>query len=105
MQRCRKKLPFRGLEIDARDRLLAQTDPQNPAVWTGFFIVPSPAQNPRGDGPMTDLRSSLHGLCLPLVTPFRDRELEESFMRRLARSYRIFTVNVRVLPARARENI
>jgi hypothetical protein len=39
-QRCRKKLPFRGLTIDACDRLLAQPDLQNPAVWTGFFIGP-----------------------------------------------------------------
>jgi hypothetical protein len=23
---------------------LLTADPQNPAVWTGFFIVPSPAQ-------------------------------------------------------------
>jgi hypothetical protein len=41
----RKKFPIRGLQIDARDRLFANTDPQSPAVWTGFFVVPSPAQN------------------------------------------------------------
>lgn len=34
-----------------------------------------------------DLRSRLHGLWLPLVTPFRDRELDETSLRRLVRHY------------------
>jgi 4-hydroxy-tetrahydrodipicolinate synthase len=36
---------------------------------------------------MTDLRSQLHGLWLPLVTPFRDGELDEASLRRLVRHY------------------
>jgi 4-hydroxy-tetrahydrodipicolinate synthase len=36
---------------------------------------------------MTDLRSSLHGLWLPLVTPFRDGALDEASLRRLVRQY------------------
>ena len=36
---------------------------------------------------MTDLRSQLQGLWLPLVTPFRDGELDETSLRRLARHY------------------
>ena len=36
---------------------------------------------------MTDLQSSLHGLWLPLVTPFRDGELDEASLRRLVRHY------------------
>lgn len=36
---------------------------------------------------MTDLRSQLHGLWLPLVTPFRDGRLDEVSLRRLLRHY------------------
>jgi 4-hydroxy-tetrahydrodipicolinate synthase len=36
---------------------------------------------------MTDLRSRLRGLWLPLVTPFRDGELDEASLRRLVRHY------------------
>ena len=36
---------------------------------------------------MTDLRELLRGLWLPLVTPFRDGELDEASLRRLARHY------------------
>ena len=36
---------------------------------------------------MTDLRSQLQGLWLPLVTPFRDGEIDEASLRRLARHY------------------
>src|SRR5216110_1003134 len=32
---------------------------------------------------MTDLRSQLQGLWLPLVTPFRNGELDEASLRRL----------------------
>ncbi len=35
----------------------------------------------------TDLRTQLHGLWLPLVTPFRDGELDETSLRRLVRHY------------------
>ena len=36
---------------------------------------------------MTDLQSQLRGLWLPLVTPFRNGELDEASLRRLARHY------------------
>jgi len=36
---------------------------------------------------MTDLRTHLHGLWLPLVTPFRDGALDERSLRRLTRHY------------------
>ena len=36
---------------------------------------------------MTDLRSQLQGLWLPLVTPFRDGEIDEASLRRLVRHY------------------
>jgi 4-hydroxy-tetrahydrodipicolinate synthase len=36
---------------------------------------------------MTDLRHRLHGLWLPLVTPFRDGRLDETSLRRLTRHY------------------
>jgi 4-hydroxy-tetrahydrodipicolinate synthase len=36
---------------------------------------------------MTDLRTHMHGLWLPLVTPFRDGRLDETSLRRLTRNY------------------
>ncbi|MFB9264302.1 4-hydroxy-tetrahydrodipicolinate synthase family protein [Bradyrhizobium erythrophlei] len=36
---------------------------------------------------MTDLRHQLHGLWLPLITPFRSGELDEPSLRRLVRHY------------------
>src|SRR5581483_3156459 len=36
---------------------------------------------------MTDLRTHMHGLWLPLVTPFRDSRLDEVSLRRLTRHY------------------
>ncbi|MBR0905556.1 4-hydroxy-tetrahydrodipicolinate synthase [Bradyrhizobium liaoningense] len=36
---------------------------------------------------MTGLRDQLHGLWLPLVTPFRDGRLDETSLRRLTRHY------------------
>ena len=36
---------------------------------------------------MTELRHLLQGLWLPLVTPFRDGELDEASLRRLVRHY------------------
>jgi 4-hydroxy-tetrahydrodipicolinate synthase len=36
---------------------------------------------------MTDLRSQLRGLWLPLITPFRNGELDEVSLRRLVRHY------------------
>lgn len=36
---------------------------------------------------MTDLQTHMHGLWLPLVTPFRDGRLDEGSLRRLTRHY------------------
>jgi 4-hydroxy-tetrahydrodipicolinate synthase len=36
---------------------------------------------------MTDLRTELHGLWLPLITPFRDGALDDASLRRLVRHY------------------
>ncbi len=64
---------------------------------------------------MTDLRSSdlrssglrtfLHGLWLPLVTPFRDGELDEASLRRLTRHYAALPVNGLVLAATTGESL
>jgi 4-hydroxy-tetrahydrodipicolinate synthase len=54
---------------------------------------------------MTDLRSSLHGLWLPLVTPFRNGELNEASLRRLARHYAALPLNGLVLAASAHSRI
>jgi 4-hydroxy-tetrahydrodipicolinate synthase len=59
---------------------------------------------------MTDLRSSslrtlLHGLWLPLVTPFRDGKLDEASLRRLARHYAALPVNGLVLAATTGEGL
>jgi 4-hydroxy-tetrahydrodipicolinate synthase len=64
---------------------------------------------------MTDLRSSdlrvsdlgacLHGLWLPLVTPFRDGELDEASLRRLVRHYAGLPVNGLILAATTGEGL
>ncbi len=59
---------------------------------------------------MTDLRSSdlrtfLHGLWLPLVTPFRNGGLDEVSLRRLARHYAALPVNGLVLAATTGESL
>ena len=59
---------------------------------------------------MTDLRSSdprysLRGLWLPLVTPFRDGELDEASLRRLVRHYVPQPVNGLVLAATTGESL
>jgi 4-hydroxy-tetrahydrodipicolinate synthase len=58
---------------------------------------------------MTDLpdflRSSLHGLWLPLVTPFRDGELDEASLRRLVRYYAAQPVNGLILAATSGEGL
>ena len=48
---------------------------------------------------MTDLRNSLHGLWLPLVTPFRHGELDETSLRRLVRHYAALPVEGLILAA------
>ena len=54
---------------------------------------------------MTDLRSSLHGLWLPLITPFRHGELDETSLRRLVRHYTAFPVNGLILAATTGESL
>jgi 4-hydroxy-tetrahydrodipicolinate synthase len=54
---------------------------------------------------MTDLRSRLQGLWLPLVTPFRDGELDQGSLRRLVRHYAALPVNGMVLAATTGEGL
>ena len=62
---------------------------------------------------MTDLQSSfqfslrtcLHGLWLPLITPFRDGALDETSLRRLARHYADLPVNGLILAATTGESL
>src|SRR6202022_2788727 len=59
---------------------------------------------------MTDLRSSdlqtfLHGLWLPLVTPFRDGEIDEASLRRLVGHYAALPVNGLILAATTGESL
>src|SRR5712672_3380351 len=54
---------------------------------------------------MTDLRSSLHGLWLPLVTPFCNGELDEASLRRLVRLSAALRVNGLVLAATTGESL
>jgi 4-hydroxy-tetrahydrodipicolinate synthase len=54
---------------------------------------------------MTDPRTFLHGLWLPLVTPFRDGALDEVSLRRLVRHYAALPVNGMVLAATTGEGM
>jgi 4-hydroxy-tetrahydrodipicolinate synthase len=54
---------------------------------------------------MTDLRSSLRGLWLPLVTPFAGGELDEGSLRRLVRHYAALPVDGLVLAATTGEGL
>ena len=54
---------------------------------------------------MTDLPSFLHGLWLPLVTPFRDGELDEASLSRLVRHYADLPVNGIILAATSGEGM
>jgi 4-hydroxy-tetrahydrodipicolinate synthase len=54
---------------------------------------------------LADLRSSLHGLWLPLVTPFRNGELDEASLRRLVRHYAGVPVNGLILAATTGESL
>jgi 4-hydroxy-tetrahydrodipicolinate synthase len=54
---------------------------------------------------MTDLRSRLQGLWLPLVTPFRDGELDETSLRRLLRAYTTSAISGFVLAATTGESL
>jgi 4-hydroxy-tetrahydrodipicolinate synthase len=51
----------------------------------------------------TDLRTQLRGLWLPLVTPFRDHELDQPSLRRLVRHYAGHHVNGLILAATSGE--
>src|SRR5664279_3467489 len=54
---------------------------------------------------MIDLRTSLHGLWLPLITPFRHGELDETSLRRLVRHYTALPVNGMILAATTGESL
>jgi 4-hydroxy-tetrahydrodipicolinate synthase len=51
------------------------------------------------------LQSSLHGLFLPLITPFRDGEFDQTSLRRLVRHYAALPVDGLVLAATTGEGL
>jgi 4-hydroxy-tetrahydrodipicolinate synthase len=53
----------------------------------------------------SDLRTSSHGLWLPLVTPFRNGELDEASLRRLVRHYAALPVDGLILAATTGEGL
>ena len=53
----------------------------------------------------SDLRTHLHGLWIPLITPFRDGELDEASLRRLVRYYAALPVNGLILAATTGESL
>jgi 4-hydroxy-tetrahydrodipicolinate synthase len=54
---------------------------------------------------MTDFRSQLQGLWLPLVTPFRDGRLDEASLRRLVRHYATGPLDGLILAATSGEGL
>jgi len=54
---------------------------------------------------MDDLRNCLHGLWLPLVTPFRDGDLDETSLRRLVAHYASTPVDGLILAATSGEGM
>jgi len=54
---------------------------------------------------MSDLREQLRGLWLPLVTPFRGGELDETSLRRLVRHYASLPVDGFILAATSGEGM
>ncbi len=54
---------------------------------------------------MNELRNDLHGLWLPLVTPFRDGELDETSLRRLAAHYAEGPIDGLILAATSGEGL
>lgn len=54
---------------------------------------------------MTELRDQLHGLWLPLVTPFRDGRLDETSLRRLTRHYGAQAIDGFILGATSGEGM
>jgi 4-hydroxy-tetrahydrodipicolinate synthase len=57
------------------------------------------------DRPMTHLQNQLQGLWLPLVTPFRDGELDEPSLRRMVRHYAGGPVDGLILAATSGEGM
>ena len=57
------------------------------------------------DQPTDDLRGRLQGLWLPLITPFRDDELDEVSLRRLVRHYAAGPVDGFILAATSGEGM
>lgn len=57
------------------------------------------------DRPANDLQSLLQGLWLPLVTPFRDGELDEASLRRLVRHYASGPIDGLILAATSGEGM
>jgi 4-hydroxy-tetrahydrodipicolinate synthase len=53
----------------------------------------------------SDLETHLHGLWLPLVTPFRDGALDEASLRRLVRHYQALPIDGLVLAATTGESL
>jgi 4-hydroxy-tetrahydrodipicolinate synthase len=54
---------------------------------------------------MTDLRTQLHGLWLPLITPFRDGALDEASTRRLVHHYAAQPIDGLILGATSGEGL
>jgi 4-hydroxy-tetrahydrodipicolinate synthase len=54
---------------------------------------------------ISDLRTHLHGLWLPLVTPFRNGALDEASLRRLVRHYHALPIDGLVLAATTGESL
>lgn len=54
---------------------------------------------------MTDLRTRLHGLWLPLITPFRDGALDVASLRRLIRHYAAQPIDGLILGATSGEGL
>lgn len=57
------------------------------------------------DQPTSDLQNRLHGLWLPLVTPFRDSELDEPSLRRIVRHYARGPIDGLILAATSGEGM
>src|SRR6185436_14291143 len=57
------------------------------------------------DQTTSDLTSRLQGLWLPLITPFRDGELDEASLRRLVRHYAASPVDGFILAATSGEGM
>jgi 4-hydroxy-tetrahydrodipicolinate synthase len=53
----------------------------------------------------SQLRTRLHGLWLPLVTPFRDGELDAPSLRRLVRHYAGSPIDGLILAATSGEGL